>query len=65
MKIFIQGRICLFGEHSGWDGGYRWINANIEKDYALIVETNQETYADSHHETVIAYRWSPLLNKTV
>ena len=31
MQIFVPGRICLFGEHSDWAGGYRRINAQIEK----------------------------------
>ncbi len=31
MKIFVPGRICLVGEHSDWAGGYRRINAQIEK----------------------------------
>ena len=30
MKLFVPGRICLFGEHSDWAGGYRRINADIE-----------------------------------
>lgn len=46
MKIFVPGRICLFGEHSDWAGGYRRINSEIEKGYALIVGTNQGIYAD-------------------
>ena len=46
MKIFVPGRICLFGEHSDWAGGYRRINADIEKGYALIVGTNQGIYAE-------------------
>ena len=46
MKIFVPGRICLFGEHSDWAGGYRRINANIEKGHALIVGTNQGLYAE-------------------
>lgn len=46
MKLFVPGRICLFGEHSDWAGGYRRINADIEKGYALIVGTNQGVYAD-------------------
>ncbi len=45
MKIFVPGRICLFGEHSDWAGGYRRINAGIEKGYAMIVGTNQGLYA--------------------
>lgn len=46
MKIFVPGRICLFGEHSDWAGGYRRINADIEKGYALIVGTNQGLHAE-------------------
>jgi UTP-glucose-1-phosphate uridylyltransferase/mevalonate kinase len=46
MKIFVPGRICLFGEHSDWAGGYRRINAAIEKGYTLICGTNQGIYAD-------------------
>jgi galactokinase len=29
MKLFVPGRICLFGEHSDWAGGYRRINAYL------------------------------------
>jgi UTP-glucose-1-phosphate uridylyltransferase/mevalonate kinase len=47
MKLFVPGRICLFGEHSDWAGGYRRINANIEKGAALIVGTNQGLYAEA------------------
>jgi UTP-glucose-1-phosphate uridylyltransferase/mevalonate kinase len=46
VKIFVPGRICLFGEHSDWAGGYRRINAEIEKGYALLVGTNQGIYAE-------------------
>lgn len=46
MKIFVPGRICLFGEHSDWAGGYRRINTDIEKGYALITGTNQGIYAE-------------------
>ena len=46
MKIFVPGRICLFGEHSDWAGGYRRINVSIEKGYTLITGTNQGIYAE-------------------
>ena len=46
MKLFVPGRICLFGEHSDWAGGYRRINAEIEKGYTLISGTNQGIYAN-------------------
>jgi UTP-glucose-1-phosphate uridylyltransferase/mevalonate kinase len=46
MEIFVPGRICLFGEHSDWAGGYRRINADIEKGYTLIAGTNQGLHAN-------------------
>ncbi len=46
MRIFVPGRICLFGEHSDWAGGYRRINAALEKGYTLITGTNQGIYAE-------------------
>ncbi len=47
MKLFVPGRICLFGEHSDWAGGYRRINADVEKGYAVITGTNQGIYAEA------------------
>jgi len=46
LKLFVPGRICLLGEHSDWAGGYRRINAEIEKGYALICGTNQGIHAE-------------------
>jgi UTP-glucose-1-phosphate uridylyltransferase/mevalonate kinase len=46
VKIFVPGRICLLGEHSDWAGGYRRINADIEKGFALISGTNQGLFAE-------------------
>jgi UTP-glucose-1-phosphate uridylyltransferase/mevalonate kinase len=46
VRLFVPGRICLFGEHSDWAGGYRRINAEIEKGYTLLSGTNQGIYAD-------------------
>ena len=52
MNIFVPGRICLMGEHSDWAGGYRRINAQIEKGYTLITGTDQGIYAEvSAHPT--------------
>jgi UTP-glucose-1-phosphate uridylyltransferase/mevalonate kinase len=47
MKLFVPGRICLFGDHSDWAGGYRRINAEIEKGYTLICGTDQGIYAEA------------------
>jgi len=46
LKIFVPGRICLFGEHSDWAGGYRRINAEIEKGHTLLTGTDQGIYAE-------------------
>jgi UTP-glucose-1-phosphate uridylyltransferase/mevalonate kinase len=46
VKLFVPGRICLFGEHSDWAGGYRRINAEVEKGYTLITGTDQGIYAE-------------------
>ena len=57
MKIFVPGRICLFGEHSDWAGGYRRINADLEKGYTLITSTNQGVYAEVNpHPTKLIFR---------
>ncbi len=46
MNLFVPGRICLFGEHSDWAGGYRRINADIERGRTIILGTNQGLYAE-------------------
>ena len=57
MKIFVPGRICLFGEHSDWAGGYRRTNAELEKGYTIIAGTNQGLYADvKPHPTKLIFR---------
>ncbi len=46
MKLFVPGRICLFGEHSDWAARYRLNNSELEKGYTLIASTNQGVYAE-------------------
>jgi UTP-glucose-1-phosphate uridylyltransferase/mevalonate kinase len=46
VKIFVPGRICLFGEHSDWAGGYRRFNANIGEGFTLLVGTDQGIHAE-------------------
>ena len=43
--IFVPGRICLFGEHSDWAGGYRRVNSAIEAGFCIIAGTNQGMHA--------------------
>ena len=59
MKIFVPGRLCLFGEHSDWAGGYRRLNSALEKGYTLLVGTNQGLYAEvKPHPTHLILRTS-------
>jgi UTP-glucose-1-phosphate uridylyltransferase len=46
MKLFVPGRICLFGEHTDWAGSYRRINGELEKGYTIIAGTNQGLHAE-------------------
>ena len=46
MKLFVPGGLCLFGEHSDWAGGYRFLNPQIEKGYTIVVGIAQGIYAD-------------------
>jgi UTP-glucose-1-phosphate uridylyltransferase/mevalonate kinase len=61
MKIFVPGRICLFGEHSDWAGGYRRINAQIEQGFTLITGTNQGIYAEvsAHPDSLVITSTTP------
>lgn len=43
--LFVPGRLCLFGEHTDWAGGYRRVNPTLSKGYTLLVGTNQGIYA--------------------
>ena len=57
MKIFVPGRLCLFGEHSDWAGGYRRLNPELGKGYALLCGTNQGLYAEvKPHPTQLIVR---------
>ena len=46
MKLTVPGRICLFGEHSDWAGGYRRFNADIGKGFTLLTGTDQGIHAE-------------------
>ena len=41
IELFVPGRVCLFGEHSDWAGGYRRTDSTIPKGYCLIIGTDQ------------------------
>ena len=40
-RIFVPGRLCLFGEHSDWAGALRMFNANIAPGEAIVTGIEQ------------------------
>ncbi len=59
MKLFVPGRICLFGEHSDWAGGYRRINGSLGLGHTLITGTNQGVHAEvTPHPSRLIFRTS-------
>jgi len=57
MRLFVPGRICLFGEHTDWAGGYRRLNSDIERGYTIITGTNQGLYAEvKPHPSKLIFR---------
>jgi UTP-glucose-1-phosphate uridylyltransferase/mevalonate kinase len=44
--LFVPGRVCLFGEHSDWAGGFRRFNPSIQPGCTLVVGTNQGLHAE-------------------
>ena len=46
IKLFIPGRLCLFGEHTDWAGHYRTMNADIAPGAAIVTGIEQGIYAE-------------------
>lgn len=44
LKLFVPGRLCLFGEHSDWAGLQRTINADIVPGRAIVTGIEQGIY---------------------
>ena len=36
LKLFVPGRLCLFGEHTDWAGHYRTMNADIMPGASIV-----------------------------
>ncbi|UCE87194.1 MAG: GHMP kinase [Deltaproteobacteria bacterium] len=41
IELFVPGRLCLFGEHSDWAGGYRASRPALAPGYCLVAGTDQ------------------------
>ncbi len=45
-KLFVPGRLCLFGEHTDWAGHYRTMNAEILPGASIVTGIEQGIYAE-------------------
>lgn len=52
IKLFVPGRLCLFGEHSDWAGHYRTMNADILPGAAIVTGIEQGIYAEVEKSTI-------------
>ena len=46
LKLFVPGRLCLFGEHTDWAGHYRTMNADIQPGASIVTGIEQGIYAE-------------------
>jgi len=47
LRLFVPGRLCLFGEHSDWAGAFRETNPELTPGYCLVAGTDQGLYAEA------------------
>jgi len=54
-ELFVPGRLCLFGEHSDWAGGYRRVDSSIVAGHCIAIGTDQGIYGSvsSHPDKLI------------
>jgi UTP-glucose-1-phosphate uridylyltransferase/mevalonate kinase len=52
LKLFVPGRLCLFGEHTDWAGHYRTMNADILPGASIVTGIEQGVYAEVEKSTI-------------
>ena len=52
LKLFVPGRLCLFGEHTDWAGHYRTMNADIMPGAAIVTGIEQGIYAEVEKSSI-------------
>ena len=52
LKLFVPGRLCLFGEHTDWAGHYRTMNADIAPGASIVTGIEQGIYAEVEKSTI-------------
>jgi UTP-glucose-1-phosphate uridylyltransferase/mevalonate kinase len=52
VKLFVPGRLCLFGEHTDWAGHYRTMNADIPPGAAIVTGIEEGIYAEAEKSSI-------------
>ena len=52
IKLFVPGRLCLFGEHTDWAGHYRTMNADIMPGVSIVTGIEQGIYAEVEKSSI-------------
>ena len=52
LKLFVPGRLCLFGEHTDWAGHYRTMNADVMPGAAIVTGIEQGIYAEVEKSSI-------------
>ena len=52
LKLFVPGRLCLFGEHTDWAGHYRTMNADIMPGASIVTGIEQGIYAEVERSSI-------------
>ena len=52
IKLFVPGRLCLFGEHTDWAGKYRTMNADIAPGASIVTGIEQGIYAEVEKSSI-------------
>ena len=52
IKLFVPGRLCLFGEHTDWAGHYRTMNAEIASGAAIVTGIEQGISAEVERSSI-------------
>ena len=52
IKLFVPGRLCLFGEHTDWAGHYRTMNAQIAPGAAIVTGIEQGITAEVERSSI-------------
>lgn len=52
IKLFVPGRLCLFGEHTDWAGKYRTMNAEIVPGASIVTGIEQGICAEVEKSSI-------------